>query len=83
MSERIKTNCKIHVKAFAGAITVCWKDFMKLSPRMFPDRFVLPIGTGDLTSNKLSQEIANSIINLGCQLKTESHDVSLSSIWGS
>lgn len=53
---------------------------MKLSPRMFPDRFVLPIGTGDLTSNKLSQEIANSIINLGCQLKTESHDVSLSSI---
>lgn len=52
---------------------------MKLSPRMFPDRFVLHIGTGDLTSNKLSQEIANSIINLGCQ-KTESHDVSLSSI---
>lgn len=82
MSEKIKTNCKIHVKTVAGGITTCWKDFMKLSPWMFPDRFVLHIGTGDLTSNKLSQEIANSIINLGCQ-KTESHDVSLSSIWGS
>ena len=80
MSKRIKTNRKIHVKTFAGATTTCVEDYTKPPLRMFPDHFILHIGTGDLTSSKSSQEIANSIINLACQLKTKLHDVSLSSI---
>ena len=42
--------------------------------------FILHTGTNDLASSKTSQEIANSIINLACQLKTDSHDVSVSTI---
>ena len=47
---------------------------------MSPDHFILHTGTNDLASSKTSQEIANSIINLACQLKTDSHDVSVSTI---
>ena len=53
---------------------------MKLSLWMSPDHFILHIGTNDFTSSKSSQEIVNSIISLGCQLKTESHDVNMSII---
>ena len=53
---------------------------MKPFLQMFPERLILHIGTNDLTSSKSSQEIANLIINLICQLKSKSHNISLSRI---
>ena len=81
MSKRINSKCKIFVKRFSGATTTCMKDYIKPSLRTFsPDHFILHTGTNDLASSKTSQEIANSIINLACQLKTDSLDVSVSTI---
>ena len=45
-----------------------------------PDHFILHVGTNDLSSKKSSMEIAESIINMACQLKNEIHDVSVSTI---
>ena len=56
------------------------ENYKKPSLRVTSNRFALHIGTNDLTSSTLSPEIANSIINLAYQLKTESHDVSVSAI---
>ena len=57
-----------------------WRIYMKPSLRMSPDHFILYVEANDLASSKSSQEFANSIINLACQLKTESYDVSMSTI---
>ena len=38
------------------------------------------VGTSDLSSEKYSVEIAESIINLACRLKNEIHDVSVLTI---
>ena len=48
---------------------------MKSSLRTSPGHFLLHICTNDLASSKPSQEIANSITNLACQLKIESHKI--------
>ena len=53
---------------------------MKPSLRNPPDHFILHVGTNYLSSDKSPYEIAESIINLACQLKKEKHDVSVSTI---
>ena len=54
------------------------EDYMKPTLRNPPDHFILHVVTNDLSSEKCSMEIAESIINLACQLKNEIHDVSVS-----
>ena len=54
------------------------EDYMKLSLRNSPDHFILHVGAKDLSSEKCSMEIVESIINLSCQLENEIHDVSVS-----
>ena len=78
--QKKNTNCKIYVKSFSGATTADMEDYMKPSVRKSPDHFILHVGTNDLSANKSPLETANEIINLACQLKTESHDVSVSTI---
>ena len=64
MAKRIQSNCKIYVKTFSGATVSCMEDYMKPSLRNPPDHFILHVGTNDLSSEKCSMEIAESIINL-------------------
>ena len=45
-----------------------------------PPNFILHVGTNDLSSEKSSMEIAESIINLASRLKNGMHDVSVSTI---
>ena len=80
MSKRINSKCKIFVKTFSGATTTCMEDYIKPSLRMSLDHFILHTRANDLASSKTSQEISNSIINLACQLKTDLHNVSVSTI---
>ena len=42
--------------------------------------FILHVGENDLSFERCSMEIAKSIINLACRLKSEIHDVSVSTI---
>ena len=53
---------------------------MKPSPRNPSDHFILHVGTKDLSSEKSSTEIAESMINLACRFKNEIHDVSVLTI---
>ena len=53
---------------------------MKPSLRNPPDHLILHVGRNNLSSEKCSREIAESIINLACRLKNWIHDVSTSTI---
>ena len=53
---------------------------IKSSLWMSPDHLILHIAASNLAWSKSSQEIANSIINLACQLNTESYDISITTI---
>ena len=63
------------VKTFSGAKTACMHDYVKQSVRNSPDRFILHVGTNDLSSNKSPEEIARSIIDLATSIKNKKHDV--------
>ena len=53
--------------------------YVKPSVRSSPDHFILHVGTNDLSSEKSSEEIARSIIDLATSIKNEKH-VSISNI---
>ena len=55
-------------------------DHVKPSVRSSPDNFNLHVSTNDLSSNKSSEEIARSIIDLKTSIKNEKHDVNISNI---
>ena len=55
-------------------------NYVKPSLRSNPDHFILHVGTNDLLSDKSSEEIARSIIDLATSIKNEKHDVSISNI---
>ena len=55
-------------------------DYVKPSVRSSPGNFNLHVVTNDLSSNKLSEEIARSITDLKTSIKNEKHDVSISNI---
>ena len=80
MAKKPNTNCKIYVKTFSGATMADMEDYMKPYVRKSPDHFILHVGTNDLSANISPLETANEIVNLACKLKTESHDVSVSTI---
>ena len=68
------------MKTFSGGTVSYVKDYMKPYLRNPPDHFILHAGTNDLSSEKFSMEIAESITNLACRLKNEIHDVSVSTV---
>ena len=80
MAKKIQTNCKVFIETFSVATVSYMEDYKKPSLRNPPDHFILHVGTNDLSSHKSPHEIAESIINLACQLKNEKHDVSVSTI---
>ena len=53
---------------------------MKPSIRVEPNHFILNFGTNDLNSSRPRDEIANAIIDLASELKSEKSGVSISSL---
>ena len=68
------------MKTFSGATVSCMADYMKPPLRNPQDHFILYVGTNDLSSEKSSMKITESIINLVCRLKGKIHDVIVSTI---
>ena len=64
MPKILNANCRVFVKTFSGAKTTCMNYYVKPSLRSSPDYFILHVGTNDLSSDKSSEEIARSIIDL-------------------
>ena len=67
------------MRIFPGATTPCIIDYMKPWIRAKPNHFVLHVGTNDLNLSKPPDEIAEAIIDLASELKSEKSDVSISS----
>ena len=63
-----------------GAKVRCMKDYLKPSLRENPDHFVLHVGANDLDSDQSPDLIAKSIVDVVSSLKTDKHDVTISSI---
>ena len=78
--QRIRSNCEIYVKTFSGSMVSCMDDYMKPSLIHLLHHFTLHVGTNDLSYEKSSMEIAESIITLTCRLKNEMHKVSVLTI---
>ena len=72
IAKKLKPEYKVFVRNFPAATTQCMADYMKPSIRAKPNRFILHLGTNDLSSNRLPDEIAKAIIDLASELKSES-----------
>ena len=79
MSKKLK-NCKVYVKSFSGFKVRCMKDHMKPSMREKSDHTILHVGTNDVDSDRPSNLIAKSIVDLAITLKNNLQNVSISSI---
>ena len=70
MSKKLHDSyCKIYVKHFSGAKTICMQDFIKPSLQNKPDHFTLHVGTNDLVTDASSEQIAAAIIDVATLLK--------------
>ena len=79
MSKKLK-NAKVCVKRFAGAKVGFMRDDIKPSLRAKPDHIVLHMGTNDLISDRPSDLIAKSIVDVASSMKNENHDVTVFNI---
>ena len=68
MSNKLE-NRKVNVKHFSGSKVRFMKDHVKLLIREKSDHTILHVGTSDLTSNRPSNFIAKSIVDLAITLK--------------
>ena len=53
------------------------EHYLKLSLRSKPSNYIILVGMNDLTSEKISKEIAESTVPLTSSLKSETYDVSV------
>ena len=79
MSKKLK-NCKVYVKSFSVCKVRCMKDYMKPSMREKPDHTILHVGTNDFNSDRPSDLIAKSIVDLPITLKSNSKIISICNI---
>ena len=78
LSQRVQ-NCKVFLKSFSGAKVRYMEDYIQSTLRETPSHFMLLVGTNDVTTKYVPQQIAGSIINLAVKIKKYC-DVSISSI---
>ena len=73
-------NERIYVKSFPGSTIECMKDYIKPSLKYDPEQILIHIGTNDLRREKEPNEIAEEIIQLALNIKSDENDVSISAI---
>ena len=76
--KKLKPECKVFVRTFAGTTTQCMADYMKPSIEAKSNHFILYVGKIDLNLNRPPDEIQKPIIDLASELKSEESDVSIS-----
>ena len=80
MKKMLSTNDKLYVKSFPGAGTSDMADYIKPTLRRNPDIIVYHAGTNNLRGDDDPENIANEIINLALDIKTEVNKVIVSSL---
>ena len=76
----MRTSEIVCIKSFSGADTEAVEHFVKPTMKYENDLVILQLGTNDLRSEKSSQDIANKIINIGTNMKTEKTEIMRSGI---
>ena len=71
---------KIYVKSFSGATIADLTHHVKPSVSYNPDLFIIHGGSNDLRSKKSPDEIAQDVINLATDIKTQDNEVMVSGI---
>ena len=74
-SQATETN-KVVVKSFPGASCEDMEDYLKPVVRKEPEHIIIHVGTNDLRSTG-AKRTAESIINLGLQIKEDSPNTSV------
>ena len=80
MKRMLSTNDKLYVKSSPGAGTSDMADYIKPTLRRNPDIIVYHAGTNNLRDDDDPENIANEIINLALDIKTEVNKVIVSSL---
>ena len=73
-------NEKVYVKCFPGATTKHMRSYINPSKDFNNDLVLIHCGTNDLRGDKQSKDIANEIIDLAMEMKTDVNEVIISSI---
>ena len=73
-------HCRVYIQPSLGAKVRCMEDHIKPVLSDKPDHIIFHTGINDIPSNKNSEDIANSIIELVFFAKSESCDASISNI---
>ena len=76
----MNNNDKIYVKHFSGATVQHMQSYIQPSKGYDNDLVILHCGTNDLRENKPPETIANEIIDLAYDMKTEHNDIMISGI---
>ena len=82
MKKFMNHNERIFVRSFPGATVEDMADHVKPSLRHSPDLLVLHAGTNDLRSEMPAKRIADNIVKLALEMKSDSNDVMISSLIG-
>ena len=80
IKNKLRNNENIYIKSFPGANISDMHDYCRPSKKHSPDVFILHVGTNDLRDIKTPDEIANDIIKLAGDLKSDVNEVIISGI---
>ena len=80
MRQAIGKSEKLFIKSFAGANIEAMEHYVKPTKKHENDLIILHFGTNDLRSNTHAHEIAQGIINVAVDMKTENNELMISGI---
>ena len=80
MRQAIGKSEKLFIKSFAGANIEVMEHYVKPTKKHENDLIILHFGTNDLRSNTHAHEIAQGIINVAVDMKTENNELMISGI---
>ena len=80
MKKHLPKGDKIYIKSFSGATTDAMVDYVKPSLRYNPDLLILHTGVNNLRSKESPEVIAEDIVNLARDIKTNLNDIVVSGL---
>ena len=80
LSNSLNNKHHVVVRFFGGTKTQCMEDYIKPTIKLSPNQIIIHCGTNNLASNEEPKTIADNIINLAKNAKSDVHKVAISGI---
>ena len=81
LSNSLNNNHHVVLHSFGGAKTQCMEDYIKPTIKLSPNQIIIHCDTNNLASNEEPKTIADNIINLAKNAKSDNHKVAISGIF--